>query len=122
MALTGGRLSSAMSHALGLCDYIVDQTHWDELKDSTCEQELIAKCKDLHATENFSFEDYSDLDVIEGMKSIEEFHSWACVYSKEDSANEWIKNSLQLYLEGSPLSAKVIWRYFNWALGRLIAF
>jgi len=120
LALTGGRLSSAMSHALGLCDYVVDQAHWDKLKDTSCEQDLIAQCEGLHATQDFSFEDYSDLDVIEGMNSIEEFHTWASAYSKEDSANEWIKNSLKLYLQGSPLSAKVIWHYFNWARNKSI--
>jgi len=118
LAMTGARLDAPLAQALGLCDFIIEQSQWPKLKESSSYNELIKKCKDLSTVTLIDLEEFSDLDSINSMSSVDEFDLWARKYSEK--GHPWIIASLQNYLHGSPLSAKIIWSYFHWACGKSI--
>lgn len=116
LAMTGARIDAHLAQTLGLCDYIVEQSLWPQLKESTSYDDLKSKCEQLCCGIPAHLEDFSDLDCIDQMTSVDEFDTWARNYS--DQGHSWISTSLKSYLQGSPLSAKVIWAYFHWAKGK----
>ncbi len=120
LALTGARLDAHMAYGLGLCDYVVDTSYWNELKSFSSITEIEEFCKQKHEVSDFNDRDFQALDVVESMVSIEQFDKWAREYVSDSDGNSWIISSLKIYLQGSPLSAYIIWSYFNWAHNKTI--
>jgi len=119
LALTGARVSSSLANHLGLCDFIIDKGNWSQVMSLSDFNEQVELAKALHYGPINSEDEYLDLDLeldkVSSMSNIEEFDQWAQSYSQNRKGNPWILESLQLYLQGSPLSAKIIWEYFTWA-------
>jgi len=120
LALTGARLNASISLALGLCDFVIAKSQWSKVKCSSSCDEFIARCEELHHGDRISLDEFHDLDTISSMTCVEDFDKWARYYVEQKDAHKWIKCSLHNYLNGSPLSAKIIWEYFTWAKGKTL--
>lgn len=119
MTLTGARLSAYDFYFLGLVDGLVSindpiesvLTDWQTLNEGNIKN---------HAQEKDEFNLKSiAIDRVSHFETLEQFENWALEEIKV-SKSDWLKQSLETYFKGSPVSKVLTWEYFNWCEGKSI--
>ena len=119
MTLTGARLNAFDFLELGLVDYLCPiETDSKTILNKDSLNSIHEKILKENTSYKDSFKNKNEaISKIESMESLEEFDEFARSEASS-SKNEWLTQSLNTYLHGSPVSKVLTWQYFNWCTGK----
>lgn len=115
MTLTGARLSAIEFYFLGLADGFWDFELGASQRGLDYESFTDSLLKNIgnEARESFELKNQK-IAEIEKMSRLEEFDFWCSELSVRQDTDRWLKQSVETYLSGSPVSKVLTWSLFNW--------